>query len=67
METLLFSVIFSVIHAMGARRKGRGFVPWRTYLPLLTIVAPPHALLLKPEPKQLQGALVRKFTGRCQP
>ena len=53
MEILVLAVLLGLIPAMVARSKGREFLLWWIYGSLLFIVALPHALLLKPEIKQL--------------
>jgi hypothetical protein len=65
MEFLIFVVLIGLIPAMIARNKGRQFVVWWLYGSLLFIVALPHALLLKPEIKQLEQQQAAQGMKKC--
>jgi hypothetical protein len=65
MEFLVFAVLIGLIPAMVARSKGRDFVPWWIYGSLLFIVALPHALLLKPELKQVEQQQAAQGLKKC--
>jgi hypothetical protein len=65
MEFLILVVLIGLIPAMIARSKGRQFVVWWLYGSLLFIVALPHALLLKPEIKQLEQQQAAQGMKKC--
>jgi hypothetical protein len=65
MEFLIFAVLIGLIPGMIARSKGREFVIWWLYGSLLFIVALPHALLLKPEIKQLEQQQAAQGMKKC--
>lgn len=51
MEIIIACAIIGCLPAAIAQSKGRSFVGWWIYGALLFIVALPHSLMLKPEPK----------------
>ncbi|MFI5324787.1 MAG: hypothetical protein ACHQ7H_01015 [Candidatus Rokuibacteriota bacterium] len=65
MEFLILVVLIGLIPAMIARSKGRQFVVWWLYGSLIFIVALPHALLLKPEIKQLEQQQAAQGLKKC--
>jgi hypothetical protein len=65
MEFLIFVVLIGLIPAMIARSKGREFVVWWLYGSLIFIVALPHALLLRPELKQVEEQQAAQGLKKC--
>ena len=66
MELLIISVFLGLIPAAIAHGKGRSFVGFWIYGALLFIVALPHALLIKADPRVVEaaGELVVNLRGR---
>jgi len=54
MEILLIAVVIGLIPALIAQYKGHSFVGFWIYGALLFIVALPHALIMKPNPKAIE-------------
>lgn len=54
MEIIVICAIIGCLPAAIAQSKGRSFVAWWIYGALLFIVALPHSLMLKAEPKPTQ-------------
>jgi hypothetical protein len=54
MLILVFALLIGLLPAFIAQRKGHDFVLWWIYGSALFIVALPHALLIKPDLKQIE-------------
>lgn len=54
MAILIVAIIIGLLPAFIAQKKGRDFVAWWIYGALLFIIALPHALLIKPDVKQIE-------------
>jgi hypothetical protein len=65
MEIAIVAALLGLIPAMIARNKGRQFALWWVYGCLLFIVALPHALLLKPELKQIEAQQAASGLRKC--
>jgi ribosomal protein L32 len=65
MGILIVAILLGLIPAMVAQSKGRSFVPWWIYGSLLFLIALPHALLLKPEIKQVEHQQAAQGLKKC--
>ena len=65
MEILIVCALIGLIPASIARGKGRSFGLWWLYGAMLFIVALPHALLLKPDQKELDNRAVNEGSKKC--
>ncbi len=65
LELLLLAVLLGLIPAVIARSKGRNFVGWWIYGALLFIVALPHALLMKTDPKSAERMQLEEGMKKC--
>ncbi len=64
---IFVGVLIGLIPARIAASKGRDFLEWWIYGAVLFIVALPHALLISPDLKALEGrALVSGGSKKCQ-
>lgn len=61
----VFVVCFGVITGMIAQSKGRDFFPWFIYGAALFLIALPHALLLKPNPKKIEADQLASGMRKC--
>jgi hypothetical protein len=64
-EIAILAALLGLIPAMIARGKGRRFALWWVYGFLLFIVALPHALLLKPNVKQIEEQQAAQGLRKC--
>jgi hypothetical protein len=55
MEILVIAAVIGLIPAAIAQSKGHSFMAWWIYGAALFIVALPHALLLKPDTKEIEN------------
>jgi len=65
MEVLILAVLIGLLPAAIAKSKGHDFVLWWVYGAALFIVALPHSLLLKPNPKALEDQAVAEGKKKC--
>ncbi|CAN5889602.1 hypothetical protein BH11PSE1_BH11PSE1_10600 [soil metagenome] len=66
MEILVIAVLIGLLPAIIASKKGRSFVGWWIYGALIFIVALPHALIMKADPKRLEeNALAQGDSRKC--
>ncbi len=64
-ELLMIAVLLGLIPAVIAQRKGESFVVWWIYGALLFIVALPHALLTKANPKAIESQALQAGGKKC--
>jgi hypothetical protein len=57
-EILILAALIGLLPAFIAQSKGRSFVGWWIYGALLFIVALPHALMLKPDRRELDARAI---------
>lgn len=66
MEFILIAILIGLIPAAIARSKGRSFVGWWIYGALLFIIALPHSLIMKSDPKAIEAqALTTGDMRKC--
>jgi hypothetical protein len=65
MEILIIGILLGLIPAMVAQKKGHSLVAWWVYGSLLFLIALPHALLLKPETKQVEQQQAAPGFKKC--
>lgn len=66
MEIFVLAVLIGLLPAIIASNKGRSFVLWWIYGALIFIIALPHALIMKADPKRLEeSALSRGDSRKC--
>lgn len=65
MEVLIVAVLIGLIPAAIAQRKGRSFVGFWIYGALLFIVALPHALLMRANPKAVEANALASGGKQC--
>ena len=65
MEILIFAVLIGLIPAAIAQSKGRSFVGFWIYGALLFIIALPHALIMKADPKAVEESEIASGGKKC--
>ncbi len=65
MEIFLIAVLIGLLPAFIAQSKGRSFVGFWIYGALLFIVALPHALLMKANPKVVEQNAIASGGKKC--
>jgi hypothetical protein len=65
MGILLYAVLLGLIPATVARHKGRSFLAWWAYGSAILPVALPHALLLKPDVRQVERQQLAQGLRKC--
>lgn len=65
MEVFLFALFLGLIPAVIAKNKGRNFLIWWIYGALLFIVAFIHALVIKPDLRELEKQKLTEGMKKC--
>jgi hypothetical protein len=65
MEIVLYAMLLGFVPATVARHKGRSFLAWWAYGTILIVVALPHALLLRPDVRQVERQQLAQGLRKC--
>jgi hypothetical protein len=65
LEVLIIGALLGLIPASIAKGKGHDFVGWWIYGALIFIIALPHALLLKPDQKEIEKRMRDEGMKKC--
>lgn len=65
MGALVIAVLIGLLPASIARSKGRLFVLWWIYGAALFIIALPHALLMRPDQRAIEGHALSSGMKKC--
>lgn len=65
MEALILALLFGLIPAYIAHKKGRSFYGWWIYGALILIIALPHSLLAKPDVKGMERKQLDEGKRKC--